>query len=50
MTVATAQPFQHHRRMFLLFIAVVREYLFQFFIRGCSDALLVPVYGFKLLH
>jgi osmotically-inducible protein OsmY len=36
--------------MFLLFIAVVREYLFQFFIRGRSDALLIPVYRFQLLH
>ena len=48
--IVASQPFQHHRGVFLLFIAIVREQSLEFGIGGGIDALVVPVDGFQFFH
>ena len=48
--IAAAQPFQRHRRVLLLLVAIVLEDGAQLGIAGRLGALVVPVDGLQLLH
>ena len=48
--VAAANPFQHHGRVFLLFVAIVSEDGLQLGILAGVDALVVPVDRLELFH
>ena len=46
----SANPFQHHRRVLFLFVAVVSQDGLELCVRARIDALVVPIHGFELLH
>ena len=48
--IAAAQPFQHHRRVLLLLVAIVLEDGAQIGIACRLGALVVPVDGLELFH
>ena len=48
--IVPAQPLQHHGRVLLLLVAIVREQLLQLLIGRGVDTLVVPVDGLELLH
>ena len=48
--VVPAQPLQHHGRVLLLLVAVVREQLFELLVVSGVDALVVPIDGLELFH
>ena len=48
--VFTADPLEHHRRVFFFLVAVVRKNSGKLFVLAGIDALVVPVDRFKLFH
>src|SRR3989344_4320133 len=48
--ILAPDPLQHHRRMFLFLIAIVRKDCLEFFILARIGTLVVPINGFQLFH